>query len=216
MNCCLKSLYPSLAAGVLVLVLLALSAGASAQSPLTDQILITVLRDQVFAATPTEGLMRVDLLAGEEVLHSESKGLNALVQTSVRLLGFSSQVVRWSEQRTDLGERVRDRRVLPRLILVRTERHLYGFQGPLGRWRTEDLGVKEEIRETLARENVAVVVTDRRALAFSAFTGGFFQQDLSIDDPVVTSVANDNVVILSTGTRRWIFRSQLAIWAELR
>lgn len=207
---------PSLAAGVLVLALFALPVGAGAHSPITDQVLITVLRDRVFAATPAEGLTRVDLLAGEEIQHTESKGLNALVQTSVRLLGFSSQVARWSEQRTDLGERVQDRRILPRLILVRTDKHLYGFQGPLGRWKTEDLGIKEDIRETLARENVAVVVTERRALAFSAFTGGFFQQDLSPDEPVLSSAVNDNVVILTTGTRRWIFRSQLAVWAELR
>jgi hypothetical protein len=200
-----------------VLLVSALAASAAAQSPvITDQILVTVLRDQVFAATPGEGLMRVDLLAGEAVQSIESKGLNALVQTSVRLLGFSSSVLRWSEQRTDLGERVQDRRILPRLILVRTDRHLYGFQGPLGRWKTEDLGIKEEVRETLASESVAVVVTDRRALAFSAFTGGFFQQDLSPDEPVLSSAVNDNVVILTTGARRWIFRSQLAIWAELR
>ena len=205
--------YQSLA---LLLPLLALASLASGQSRITDQILVTVLRDRVYAATPSEGLMRVDLLAGEEVLGTTSKGLNALVQTSVRLLAFSSQTMRWSELRTDLSERILDRRVSPRLILVRTERHLYGFQGELGRWKTEDLGVREEIRDTLVGDHVAVVVTDRRALAFSAFTGGFFQQDLSTDEPVLTSDVNDNVVILSTGTRRWIFRAQLAIWAELR
>lgn len=189
---------------------------APAQSPLTDQILVTMVRDHLFAVTPTEGIVRVDLLAGEDVLSLTSKGLNALALTTSRLLGFSSQAMRWSELRTDLGETVTESRVLPRLILVRTDKRLYGFQGPLGRWKTEDLGVREEVRETLVAENVAVVVTARRALAFSAFTGGFFQQDLSLDDPVVESVANDNVVILSTATRRWIFRSQLAVWAELR
>ena len=203
-------------AGLLAGVLMALSAAATAQSPITDQILTTVLRDQVFAVTPTEGLMRVDLLAGEEVLSATSKGLNALVLTTSRLLGFSSQVMRWSELRTDLGEKVMESRVTPRLILVRTDKHLYGFQGQLGRWKTEDLGVREEVRETLAADSVAVVVTNRRALAFSAFTGGFFLQDLSNDDPVISSAVNDNVVILTTGTRRWIFRSQLAVWAELR
>lgn len=216
MNSGRNSSAPSLVAGIFVLALLTLSVGAGAQSPITDQILVTVLRDRIFAATPSEGLVRVDLLAGEEIQHSESKGLNALVQTSVRLLGFSSQVVRWSEQRTNLGEQVQDRRVLPRFILVRTDKRLYGFQGPLGRWKTEDLGVREEVRNTLTADHVAVVITDRRALAFSPFTGGFFQQDLSPDEPVVSTAVNDNVVILSTGARRWIFRSQLAIWAELR
>jgi len=202
---------------LLVVCLLNVSSSARAQTPLiTDQVLITVLRDRIFAATPGEGLIRADLLAGEEIMRIESKGLNALVQTSVRLLGFSSQVVRWNEVRTDLGEKVQDSRVTQSYLFVRTNRHLYGFQGPLGLWKTVDLGVREEIGNTLVAENVVVVVTDRRALAFSAITGGFFQQDLSINDPVVSSAINANVVILSTGTQRWIFRSQLAIWAELR
>ncbi|TLY19238.1 MAG: hypothetical protein E6K68_10005 [Nitrospirae bacterium] len=201
---------------LLAVCLLGLCSHARAQGPLLDQILVTVQRDRVFAVTPVEGIMRVDLLAGEEVLNVSSVGLNALVRTSVRLLGFSSQVMRWSEVRTDLGEKVQDSRVTQSFLFVRTTRHLYGFQGLLGRWKTEDLGVREEIRDTLLAENVAVVVTDRRALAFSTITGGFFQQDLSTDDPVVSSAVNANVVILTTGTRRWIFRSTLAIWAELR
>ena len=137
---------------------LAPAASASAQSPLTDQILVTVLRDRVFAATPTEGLMRVDLLAGEEV----------------RLSGSCRSLEDGGPWRAG-----------------RDPRYLGG------------------------RESCGVV-TDRRALAFSAFTGGFFQQDLSSDEPVLSGAVNDNVVILSTGARRWIFRSQLAIWAELR
>jgi hypothetical protein len=201
---------------LVVLLASALATSVLAQNPITNQILVTVLRGGVFAVTPGEGIMRADLLAGEEVLSVESVGLNALVLTSKRLLGFSSQVMRWSEQRTDLSEQIQDRRVLPRFILVRTNRHLYGFQSPLGRWKTEDLGPREEVRDTLTADHVGVVITDRRALAFSAFTGGFFQQDLSIDDPVVSSAINANVVILTTGSRRWIFRSQLAVWAELR
>jgi hypothetical protein len=202
--------------GFLLGALLTLAGSATAQSPITDQILVTILRDQIFAVTPVEGIMRVDLLAGEQVLKIESKGLNALVQTSLRLLGFSAQVSRWSEVRTDLGEAVKDSRVTQRFLFVRTDRRLYGFQGPLGRWKTEDLGLREEIRETLTAEGVAVVVTNRRALGFSAFTGGFFAQDLSADEPVLAGDVNDNVVILTTSTRRWIFRSQLAVWAELR
>lgn len=201
---------------LLLSVLLFLPVSASAQSPITDQILVTVVRDRIYAVTPTEGIVRVDLLAGEEILNIVSVGLNALVHTTNRLLGFSSQTLRWSEQRTDLGERVLDRRITQRMILIRTERHLYGFQGQVGRWKTEDLGVQEEMRNTLVDELVAVVVTDRRALAFSAFTGGFFPQDLSPDEPVLATAVNDNVVILATGIRRLIFRSQLAVWAELR
>ena len=60
------------------------------------------------------------------------------------------------------------------------------------------------------------MLTSRRALAFSAFTGGFFVQDISNDDPVIETVINDNIAILSTKNRRFIFRSQLAVWTEFR
>jgi hypothetical protein len=35
-------------------------------------------------------------------------------------------------------------------------------------------------------------------------------------EPILSTAVNDNVVVLSTGVRRLIFRSQLAIWAELQ
>lgn len=202
--------------GILVGLALSPLALARAQGPIFDQVLVTVLRDRIFAATPGEGLVPIGLLAGEEIINTSSKGLNALVQTSVRLLAFSSVTLRWSELRTDLGERVKDRRVLPHLILVRTDKRVYGFQGSLGRWKMEDLGLREEIRDTHAAGFVAVVVTDRRALGFSALTGGFFEQELSSDDPVLNAGVNDNVVILTTNRRLLIFRSQLGIWADLR
>src|SRR5207247_10628213 len=94
---------------LLVVCLLSVPSSARAQGPLiTDPVLITVLRDRIFAATPGEGLMRADVVAGEEIMTVESEGVSALVQTSVRLLGFSSQVVRWREVRTGLCEKVRD------------------------------------------------------------------------------------------------------------
>lgn len=93
---------------------------------------------------------------------------------------------------------------------------LYGFQGQAGRWKVEELDTREEGPRMLVGENVAAVITDRRALAFSAFTGGFFTQNLSLDEMIVEDMVNDNVVILSTVTRRLVFRSQLAVWTELR
>ena len=189
---------------------------ANAQDRITDQVAVTVVRNQVFAITPREGLARIGLSAGEEVLAVEARGINALVHTSIRLLGFSADVQRWVEQRTDIFESFLERRVTSRFILVRTNKRLYGFQSPLGRWKVEEVGPREETRDVLVGEHVAVVVTERRALAFSAFTGGFFAQDLQPDEAVIESTVNDNIVVLSTPSRRLIFRSQLAVWAELR
>jgi len=187
-----------------------------AQEQITDQVAVTVLRDQVFAATTGEGLIRVNLSAGERVVLMEAEGLNALVITSTRLLGFSGQVQRWSEQRLNLNEEVRDRKVMPRLVMVRTDKRVFGFQGPAGRWKMEEFNLSEEFREMLAATDIAVVITSRRVLGFSAFTGGFFSQDLSTDEVVLETKVNDNIVILSTAARRLIFRAQLGIWAELR
>ena len=59
---------------LLVMCLLNVSSSARAQTPLiTDQVLITVLRDRIFAATPGEGLIRADLLAGEEIMRIEER-----------------------------------------------------------------------------------------------------------------------------------------------
>jgi len=188
----------------------------AAQEKITDQVAVIVLNNQIFAATPDEGFVRLDLSAGEKVLATEAKGLNAFVHTSIRLLGFSSRHKTWAEQRTDLSEQIIERHITPRLILIRTNRRLYGFQALAGRWRSEEFGAREEVREVTVADHVAVAITDRRALAFSAFTGGFFSQDLHLGERVTETTANDNIVVLTTPVRRLVFRSQLKIWTELR
>ena len=193
---------------------------AASQERTTDQVAVTVsiLRDQVVAVTAGEGLVSVGLTSDDRLLGIEARGLNALVVTSTRLLGFSAQVQRWSEQRLNLNEQVLDRKVTSRLILVRSDRRVFGFQGTSGGlWKVEDLTrLGDDFQQILVGAHVAVVLTNRRALAFSAFTGGFFIKDLSTEDPVIETTVNDNIVILSTANRRLIFRSQLAAWAELR
>ena len=190
---------------------------AASQERISDQVAVTILRDQVFAVTAGEGLVRVGLASGERVIGSEARGLNAILLTATRLLGFSAQVQRWSEERLNLNEQVVDRKVTPRMMIVRSDRRVFGFQGTSGLWKVEDLTrLGDDFQQILVGAHVAVVLTNRRALAFSAFTGGFFAQDLSTEDPVIETVVNDNIVILSTVNRRLIFRSQLAAWAEFR
>ena len=83
---------------------------AASQERTTDQVAVTVsiLRDQVVAVTAGEGLVSVGLTSDDRLLGIEARGLNALVVTSTRLLGFSAQVQRWSEQRLNLNEQVLD------------------------------------------------------------------------------------------------------------
>ena len=189
---------------------------AQAQNKISDEVAVAVSRGRVLGITSGGGFVRARLSAGETVLLTESKGINALVQTSDRLLGFSGPVQSWREQRLDISESVQKIQVTSRLMFVRTDKRLYGFQGPIGRWKVQDLGVQEEHLQTVVQDHVAVVVTDRRVLGFSTFTGGFFAADLSNDETIEHVEANDNIIVLFTSSRKLIFRSRLAVWAEIR
>ncbi len=189
---------------------------AHAQAKISDEVGVVVSQGRLLGITGGGGFVRARLSAGETVLLTESKGINALVQTSDRLLGFSGPVQRWREQRLDISESVQKIQVTSRLIFVRTDKRLYGFQGPIGRWKVQDLGVQEEHLQTVVQDHVAVVVTDRRVLGFSTFTGGFFAEDLSNDETIEYVEANDNIIVLFTSSRKLIFRSRLAVWAETR
>jgi hypothetical protein len=189
---------------------------AIAQEKVTDQVAVIVLENRIFGATSDEGLVRLELSAGEKVFATEARGLNAFVHTSIRLLGFSSRLKLWSEQRTDLSEQIIERHITPRLIFIRTNKRLYGFQALTGLWKSEELGSREEVRDVVVADHVIVTVTERRVLAFSAFTGGFYLQDLMLDERVTGTAANDNIIVLTTPARRLVFRSQLRVWAELR
>lgn len=189
---------------------------AAAQERIADQVGVAVLENKVFGVTPGEGLVRVDLSAGERVIAAEGRGLNAFVQTSSRLMAFSERTRRWEGVRLDLLDRFVEARVMPRLIWVRTQKQLLGFQASAGRWRAESLNTEETFQKVYTGENVIVAATDRRLLGFSAFVGGFFEIDLAADEPITESMINDNIAILTTANRRLIFRSQLGTWAEVR
>lgn len=189
---------------------------AGAEERIADQVAVAVLENKVYGVTPGEGLVRTDLSAGERVVGAESRGLNAFVQTSARLLAFSGKVRRWEGVRLDLSDRFIEARVSPRMIFVRTQKQLFGFQAAAGRWRGEALDTQEVFREVYAGENVVVAATDRRLLGFSAFIGGFFAIDLAGDEPITESTINDNIAIFTTPNRKLIFRSQVASWAEVR
>jgi len=187
-----------------------------AQDKISDEVGVVVSGSRLLGLTSGSGFVRARLSAGEVVVFTESKGINAVAQTSDRLLGFSGPVQRWRDQRLDVSESVQKIQVTPRLIFVRTDKRVYGFQGPIGRWKVQDIGVQEEHRQTIVQDHVAVVVTDRRVLGFSTFTGGFFPEDLSNDEMIEHVEANDNLIILFTSARKLVFRSRLAVWAEVR
>ncbi|HEX9757339.1 MAG TPA: hypothetical protein VGB26_06015 [Nitrospiria bacterium] len=192
------------------------TADLSAEGKITDQVGVAVLNNKIYGAAPSGQLALFELSAGEEVIGIESRGINALVRTSTRLLGFSGPLQQWSERRPNLFDSFIESIVTPQLIFVRNQKTLYGFQGLRAQWKKEELDTHEEFKEVLFGENLVVAITNRRVLALSAFTGGFFLRDLSRQEEFLDKVVNDNIAILTTSQRRLIFRSKLAVWAELR
>ncbi|GJL53276.1 MAG: hypothetical protein NPIRA02_04080 [Nitrospirales bacterium] len=192
------------------------SADVWAQERLTDQVDVTVSKGRVLGIHRGEGIARIPLAAGEDIEKLQAKGVTGYVQTSLRLLGYSGALQRWSTQKLDVSEQVLEAYVTPRLILVVGERRVYGFQGEVGRWKVQELRPREALRHVIVKDHVAVLITANQVLGFSAFTGGFFSKDLPISQEMVSSQGNDNIVILRFPDRQLLFRSGLAMWTELR
>jgi hypothetical protein len=101
------------------------------------------------------------------------------------------------------------------MIVVQGREAAYGFQSDRGRWKRESWGAGEFLQNSAVKAHIAVMVTNRRALGFSAFTGGFFPRDLPAGNQIQEIQINDNVVILHLSGFMLVFRSGLAIWAQL-
>jgi len=192
-----------------------LASNAAAQNMITDQVAITSEQGKLFGLTSGEGISREFLASGENVLVIEAKGVTGFVQTSTRLLGFSGRLNRWVDLTLPTGEQIIKWKVTSRMIVVQGRKAAYGFQSDRGRWKREPWGAGESLKTSAVKAHIAVMVTNRRALGFSAFTGGFFPRDLPAGNQIQEIEINDNVVILHLSGFMLVFRSGLAIWAEL-
>ena len=192
-----------------------LASNAAAQNVITDQVAITSEQGKLFGLTSGEGISREFLASGEDVLVIEAKGVTGFVQTSTRLLGFSGRLNRWVDLTLPTGEQIIKWKVTSRMIVVQGRKAAYGFQSDRGRWKREPWGAGESLKTSAVKAHIAVMVTNRRALGFSAFTGGFFSRDLPAGNQIQEIEINDNVVILHLSGFMLVFRSGLAIWAEL-
>ena len=200
---------------VLVFVLCHASSFCLAQDLITDQVGIVVERGQIYGITPAEGIVRQFLSSGEEILILESQGVTGYVQTTKRLLGFSGRMRRWVELSLASNEQIVEFTVTPWMVVVIGKRQGYGFQSDLGRWKKESWGAGEAVEHVRVKSHVALVGTNRRAVAFSAVTGGFFSLDLLQPLLMENVQINDHIVLLHEAARTFVFRSGLAIWAEL-
>jgi hypothetical protein len=116
-----------LIASQLVLLTLAWSVyqGDAYSLELDSEVAVWIEPGLAVAKSPLSGRREITLDAQETVLGSGASGINGIVVTSRRLLGFSSRTLAWIKTDRDLREKVLERRILRTFCLVRTDKHLY-------------------------------------------------------------------------------------------
>ena len=166
------------------------------------------------AASQLSGRRELPLGAQELVISFGTSGINGIVVTSRRLLGFSSRALTWNKKELDVNDKVLERKILPTFSLIRTDRHLYGFRGVNGLWLEEALGMREKVTRFHSNDYGAVFITNERLIGFTPLLGGFASKPLDLHERVV-GVDNENGLILVTTNRRTlVFGSRLSGWEE--
>jgi len=183
------------------------------QGRFTD-VLVSVLDNKVVAVTGI-GKSEIDLSVGERVLGMKGNGLTALAITTTRLLGFSSQLRRWSEQPLTTDEHVTNSQVLRELSFVGTDQHVYGFQETMAHWTGEALSGSERVQEVRGQGHLALAVTTDRLIGFSAFMSGFHTMSLEGDERVQGIEHTGDAYVVRTSRRTVILRSRIAGWADM-
>ena len=166
------------------------------------------------ASSQLSGRREIPLGAQEVVSSSGASGINGIVVTSRRLLGFSSRALTWTKTELDVNEKVLERKILPTFSLIRTDRHLYGFRGVNGLWLEEALGVREKVHRFHSNDYGAVFITNERLVGFNPLLGGFASKPLDVHEQIV-GVDNENgLILVSTTKRTLVFGSRLSGWEE--
>lgn len=164
----------------LSLIFVAVTAGSLLLTPSRSQsqggggqVTVTPTADKVIAWAAAGGGVEESLEPGESVVTSGARGHTGFVQTSSRLLGFSSGLRQWREISIGVEERIGRHQLLPFLILAHSNQQVYGFQETRGHWTTAPLGPNETVSQLRGHGHVAVAITNERAMGFSTYTGGF-------------------------------------------
>jgi hypothetical protein len=188
------------------------------RAPLADLLRIVVTPRALLAVDgESGGDTREDLLLGEQVLWTGSRGLVGMALTDQRVLAVATGSGSWQSTRWRQGEsRPALAELGERVALLATDRRLLGFDGSSGNLAEESVGPRERVLETSVAANVAVVVTSRRALGLSPFAGGFFEQPLRVGEAVASIDAGSEVVTLTTSQRLLFFRARAGAWSERR
>jgi hypothetical protein len=181
---------------------------------LESAVVVWIEPGQAVATSPLGGRREIPLDVQEPVVGSDAKGINAIVVTSRRLLGFSSRTLNWSKTDRDLNEKVLEWRLLPTFSLVRTDKRLYGFRAANGIWFKEALGVREKVARLHGNDYGSVAVTNERLVGFGPLLGEFSSKPLGVHERI-TQVDNESgVIIITTNQRTLVFGSRMTGWDE--
>ena len=179
-----------------------------------NEVTVWIEQGQAVATSLVSGRREIPLDAQETVTGSGASGINAIIVTSRRLLGFSSRTLTWSKTDRDLNEKVLERRVLPTFSIVRTDKHLYGFRGADGIWLDEALRIRETVKMTQTTDYGAVFVTNERLVGFASLLGDFSSKALGIHEHITQLDNQKGLVIVTTSDRTLVFGSRLSGWEE--
>ena len=179
-----------------------------------NEVAVWIEPGQAVATSLLSGRREIPLDAQETVTGSGASGINAVVVTSRRLLGFSSHTLAWSKTDRDLNEKVLERRVLPTFSVVRTDKHLYGFRGANGIWLDEALGIRETVKTTRTTDYGAVFVTNERLVGFASLLGDFSSKALGVHERITRVDSEKGLILVTTSNRTLVFGSRLSGWEE--
>ena len=179
-----------------------------------NEVTVKIESGRAIASSLLSGRREIPLDVQETVSSSDASGINAIVVTSRRLLGFSSRTLAWSKRDRELYERVLDRLVLPTFCVVRTDKHLYGFRGTNGIWLDEPLGIQETIAVARSTDYGAVFVTNERLVGFTSLLGDFSSKTLGIHEQVTRLDIEQGLILVTTNKRILVFGSRLSGWEE--
>jgi len=179
-----------------------------------NEVTVWIEQGKAVATSVLSGRREVLLDAHETVTGSGASGINAVVVTSRRLLGFSSRTFTWTKKDRDLNERVLERRVSPTFSVVRTNKHLYGFRGANGIWLDEPLGIRETVKMTHTTDYGAVFVTNERLVGFASLLGDFSSKALDIHERITRMDNENGLIIVTTSKRTLVLGSRLSGWEE--
>lgn len=181
---------------------------------LESEVAVWIEPGLAIAKSPLSGRREITLDAQETVFGSGASGINAIVVTSRRLLGFSSRTLAWSKTDRDLHEKVLERRILPTFSLVRTDKHLYGFRGANGIWFKEALGVREKYHRLHSNNYGSVIVTNERLVGFGPLLGQFSSKPLGVHERITQVGNEDGLIIITTSRRTLVFGGRMSGWDE--